>query len=30
MKLVGPIKYSCVPNKHVVPNKSIGWQIAQI
>ena len=22
--------YSCVPNKHIVPNKSIGWQIAQI
>ena len=22
--------YSCVPNKHIVPNKSIGWQIAHI
>ena len=22
--------YSCVPNKRIVPNKSIGWQITQI
>ena len=26
----GRMIYSCVPNKHIVPNKSIGWQIAQI
>ena len=25
-----PNDYSCVPNKRIVPNKSIGWQITQI
>ena len=29
-QLRGSFRYSCVPNKHIVPNKSIGWQIAQI
>ena len=26
----GMVWYSGVPNKRIVPNKSIGWQIAQI